>query len=55
MGCQTTVQKDWVRERNDCWCDLLKNNRRLPLRSAVLERVAVVEQVAGPSQHWVWA
>ena len=53
MGCQTTVQRGWVRERNDCWCGLLKNNRRLPLRSVALERVAVVEQVAVLSQHWM--
>lgn len=55
MGCRRTVQRDWVHERNDCWYDLLKSNRRLPLRSAVLARVAVVEQAAVPSQHWMSA
>ena len=52
MGCQRTVQRDSVRERNDC-CGLLKNNRHLPLGSAELARVAVVEQVGVPSQHWM--
>ena len=51
MGCQRTAQRDWARERNDC-CGLLRNNRHLPLGSE-LARVAVVEQVGVPSQHWI--
>lgn len=56
MDCQTTVQRDWVHERSDCWYGLLKNNRRLPLGSAVLVlvQVGVVEPVVVPSQHWMW-